>query len=86
MASSKPPGKSWVYDLIIIDKDDKSLKYCTLCGDDSKPIKCGSKEKCNTTNLSYHLLKHHWHEAMEVKNKYLENCKIKQEKNPARYG
>ena len=73
-SSSNPPGKSWVYDIIIEDKDDKSLKICTLCGDHIKPIKCGSKAKCNTINLSYHLLKHHWYEAMEVKTKHLEDA------------
>ena len=63
MASSRPQGKSWVYDLIIIDKEDKSKKICTLCPEDSKPIKCSNKHKSNTTNLQYHLMKHHYEEA-----------------------
>ena len=71
MASSRPTGKSWVYDLIIIDKEDKTKKFCTLCPEDSNPIKCGNKARSNTTNLSSHLLKHHRHEAMEVKNKHM---------------
>ena len=75
MASTKKPGRSWVYDLILIDKDDKSRKFCTLCPEGSKPIKCGAK-KCNTTNLSKHLLKHHFAEAIEVKIKYSEQSTI----------
>ena len=80
MASSKPPGKSWVYDLILIDKDDRTKKYCTLCPEDSKPIKCGNKNKSNTTNLSYHLLKHHLEEATDVRNKHMQENKLKIDK------
>ena len=77
MASTKTNGKSWVYGLILIDKDDKSVKYCALCPPGTKPIKCGPKGRCNTTNLSSHLLTHHWDEAIKVKTKYSENQKTK---------
>ena len=80
MASSRPQGRSWVFDLIIIDKEDKSNKFCTLCPEDSKPIKCGNKHKSNTTNLQYHLMKHHYEEATEIRNKFIQENKLKKEK------
>ena len=84
-SSSNPLGKSWVYDIIKEDEDDKNLKICTLCGSNSKPIKCGSKTKCSIVNLSYHLFKHHPYEAWQAKTKHLQDALRHQELDQARH-
>ena len=68
----RPPGKSksWVYELIVVDKDDSSLKYCSLCPPGTAAIKCGSKSRTNTSNLQYHLTSKHRDEADEAKERF----------------
>ena len=64
---------SWVYQLIRLDPESKQ-RYCTLCPAESGSLKCGNNEKnrANTTNLEYHLMKHHEDIAKDVKQRHKE--------------
>ena len=69
----KKTNSSWVWELIISDKIDRSLKFCCLCPPGSGPIKCGrTKGRLNTSNLGYHLETKHSEEASEVKARFKE--------------
>ena len=74
MTSSSPnapsKSKSWVYDFIKEDYDDKNLKQCTLC---EAFIKCGNNtEFSKTINFSYHLFQRHQYEAWQAKISHLQ--------------
>ena len=69
----KKTNSSWVWELIISDKIDRSLKFCCLCPPGSGPIKCGrTKGRLNTSNLGYHLETKHSEEASEAKARFKE--------------
>ena len=76
----RPPGckktNSWVWELIVTDKEDGSLKYCSLCPVGSAPIKCGSKARTNTSNLAYQLETKHKEDALEAKSRFKEKQAI----------
>ena len=68
---------SWVYQLIRLDPESKQ-RYCTICPADSGALKCGLNEKKrpNTSNLKYHLMKHHEDVAKDVKQRHLEEVNL----------
>ena len=86
MTSSSPntprKSKSWVYDLIEVDYDDKKIKMCKICG---AILYGGRNTKCSkTVYLSYHIFKHHPDKAWEAKSRHLNEILRQEELNQAR--
>ena len=68
---------SWVYQLIRLDPESKQ-RYCTICPADSGALKCGNNDKGrpNTSNLEYHLMKHHEDIARDTKQRHMEEVRL----------